>query len=192
LDDRGKIAGPATADVEPAAESPGAPSPATDDVEDQQVDPRSVRVARLVSVPLAIVIPTPLLVGFTLAWAFGGISAVVFVLLVVARIVLVSVTATIAYRYPAARYRRLRYRVDPNGVGIHRGVIWRKTTWIPITRVQHTDVSQGPLQRTHDLATLTIYTAGTEGASIPLAGLEHGVAARLSDHLRPDRVRHAG
>ena len=99
---------------------------------------------------------------------------------------------TIAYRFPAARHRHLSYRVDPSGLGIQRGVFWRKTIWIPITRVQHTDVSQGPLQRKYSLAKLTVHTAGTEGASIPLAGLEHGVAIRLSDHLRPDRKRDAG
>ena len=83
-------------------------------------------------------------------------------------------------------HRRLRYRVDESGVRIRRGVLWRKVISIPTSRVQHTDVSQGPLQRRYELATLTVHTAGTQGASIALSGLEHGVAKRLRDHLLPD------
>jgi membrane protein YdbS with pleckstrin-like domain len=83
------------------------------------------------------------------------------------------------------------FAVDEGGLRIRRGVFWRKVIWIPITRVQHTDVSQGPVQRKLGLGTLTIHTAGTAGASISLAGLEHGIASRLSDHLRPARATDA-
>ena len=85
-------------------------------------------------------------------------------------LLLAALGVTIAYRYPAVRYRHLRYRVDPDGLRIQHGVVWRKITWVPITRVQHTDVSRGPLQRNYELAKLTVDTAGTEGSSIPLSG----------------------
>ena len=45
--------------------------------------------------------------------------------------------------------------------------------------------------RTLGVFGLTIHTAGTAGASISLAGLEHGIASRLSDHLRPARATDA-
>ena len=56
---------------------------------------------------------------------------------------------------------------------------------VPRSRVQHTDVSQGPVERRFGLGTLVIYTAGTDHAKVDLAGLEHGVALRLRDHLLP-------
>ena len=77
------------------------------------------------------------------------------------------------------------------GLRIRRRVCWRQLIWLPTSRVQHTDVSQGPRQRRFGLATLTVHTAGTAGASISLAGLEHGIATRLNDHLRPDRATDA-
>ena len=106
-------------------------------------------------------------------------------------LLLVSLFLLLAYKWPAARHKRLRYLVHEGGLRIRRGVLWRKVIWIPISRVQHTDFSQGPVQRRYSLATLTVHTAGTEGASISLAGLEYGVATRLCDHLRPDRATHA-
>ncbi len=66
---------------------------------------------------------------------------------------------------------------------IRRGVWWRHRIAIPVARVQHVDVSQGPIQRMFDLATLTIHTAGTKNASIDLSGLDHGSALHLRDRL---------
>ena len=52
------------------------------------------------------------------------------------------------------QYRHASYRVDPQGIEIARGVIWRSIIHVPVSRVQHTDVSQGPLQRRYGLGTL--------------------------------------
>jgi membrane protein YdbS with pleckstrin-like domain len=176
----------------PAPTPTASVTPAIADGEDRHVDPRSIHVARLIALPLTLGIPLLPLVLFTVGWALSGIPTVVYLPLMATVLLLAGLAVTIAYRFPAARYRHLRYLVASDGLRIQRGVLWRNTIWIPITRVQHTDVSQGPLQREYDLATLTVHTAGTEGASIPLSGLEHGVATRLAKHLWPERARDAG
>ena len=183
----------APASASAPAPTPTAPvSPAIADGQDHHVDPRSIYVVRLIALPLTLGIPLLPLAFLTVGWALGGIPTVVYLPLIATVLLLVGLAVTIAYRFPAARYRHLRYLVASDGLRIQCGVLWRKTIWIPITRVQHTDVSQGPVQRQYDLATLTVHTAGTEGASIPLSGLEHGVATRLAEHLRPERARDAG
>ena len=173
----------------PAVEAP-APASMVDGKE-HPVDPRTVKVARVIGLSVTSVIATLPLIFFTIGWAVGGIPGVVYLSLLGGWVVLAGAALTIAYTWPAARHRRLRYLVDEGGLRIRRGVFWRKVIWIPISRVQHTDFSQGPVERRFDLATLTVHTAGTAGASISLAGLEHTVAARLCDHLRPDRVTDA-
>lgn len=177
--------------VEPKPEPPTAPPPLVDG-EEHGVDPLSVKVGRIVGVSVSLLIAAVPLIAITLVWALGGIPNVVYLPLLGGLLVLLVLALTFAVKWPAARHRHLRYRVDESGVRIRRGVLWRKVIWIPISRVQHTDVSQGPLQRKLGLATLTVHTAGTEGASISLAGLEHGIADRLCDHLRPDRDTDAG
>jgi hypothetical protein len=131
------------------------------------------------------------LVIITIGLALGGIPAAVYFALVGCWLVLTSLVLSFAYIWPAARHKRLHYLVDEGGLRIRRGVFWRTVIWIPISRVQHTDFTQGPVQRRFGLATLTVHTAGTAGASISLAGLEHTIAARLCDHLRPDRATDA-
>ena len=44
---------------------------------------------------------------------------------------------------------------------------------MPRSRIQHTDVTQGPFERWLGLGTLVIYTAGTEHAAVPIEGLPH-------------------
>jgi membrane protein YdbS with pleckstrin-like domain len=75
--------------------------------------------------------------------------------------------------------------VDDRTIEIRRGVYWRAVITVPRSRVQHTDVSQGPLERSFGLGTLVIYTAGTEHAKVSLSGLEHTRALRIREHLLP-------
>lgn len=112
--------------------------------------------------------PLPLKLAFWLAWLAGTI-----------------LLAWFAQKWPPIAYRHASYTVDEHGIEIRRGVVWRSVTNVPRTRVQHTDVSQGPLERSHGLGTLVIHTAGTEHAIVGLHGLEHGVALALRNHLLP-------
>ena len=90
-----------------------------------------------------------------------------------------------AHRWPWREYQHASYRVDEQGIEIRKGVFWRVTINVPRSRVQHTDVSQGPIERRYGLGTLIIHTAGTDHAKVELAGLEHGVALRIREHLLP-------
>jgi uncharacterized protein len=90
-----------------------------------------------------------------------------------------------AHAWPALEYRHAAYTVDARGIEIRRGVLWRRVMNVPRSRVQHTDVSQGPLERAYGLGTLVIYTAGTDHARVELPGLDHATALRIRDHLLP-------
>ncbi len=190
MDDREQTGNPdQTEDNEVAEPAPVVPSLA--DGEEHPVDPRTVRVARIIGFSVVLAISMAPLILFTIGWGVGGIPGPVYLGILGVWLLLLASFLLLAYRWPAARHRHLRYLVEEDGLRIRRGVFWRKVIWIPITRVQHTDVSQGPVQRKFGLGTLTVHTAGTAGASISLAGLEHGIASRLSDHLRPARATDA-
>lgn len=97
--------------------------------------------------------------------------------------------ALLSYRWPPIEYRYTRYRVDEELIEIERGVVFRTSIAVPRSRVQHLDVSQGPMMRRHGLAQLSIYTAGTEYSLVPLPGLAHDVAQSLRDRLLPRGAR---
>jgi len=105
--------------------------------------------------------------------------------------VVVVLLAVWLIRWPPVSYRFESYRVDADGLEIRRGVYFRSVTTVPRSRIQHTDVSQGPLQRRYGLATLTVHTAGTENSEVELPGLPHDVALRIRDHLLPGNTADA-
>lgn len=93
---------------------------------------------------------------------------------------------------PAIVFRHASYRVDDQGIEIRGGALWRSTVNVPRSRVQHTDVTQGPLERRYGLGSLAIHTAGVAHARVVLAGIAHARALALRDallpHDRPDVV----
>jgi uncharacterized protein len=89
-----------------------------------------------------------------------------------------------AHQWPARAYAHMRYELDADGLRMEHGVYWRTATHVPRSRVQHTDVSQGPLERKYGLGTLVVYTAGTSFARVTVPGLAHETAVRLRDSLR--------
>lgn len=152
---------------------------------EQSLDPRAISVWRwsagLVLAPIVVAFSLLVLVvtaGPAPAPAAGALWTVWALL----------VGAAIAYlwKYPPARHRHLRYRLDDVGLTIRAGVLWRTWSALPRVRIQHTDVSQGPLQRRYGVADLKLYTAGSRYTRIVLSGLEHGAALALRDELKRD------
>ena len=122
-------------------------------------------------------------VGLLITWLTDDVDAWVMAVLATGCATLVMLLVLGALQWPALAYRRTRYIVSPLGIEIRRGVIWRSVTNVPRSRVQHTDVTQGPIMRRHNLATLVMYTAGTQHAMVSLPGLSHEIALQLRDFL---------
>jgi membrane protein YdbS with pleckstrin-like domain len=55
---------------------------------------------------------------------------------------------------------------------------------VPFGRVQHIDVTQGPLERRFGLGTLVLHTAGTRSGAVGLPGLLFEEAGQIRDHIR--------
>jgi membrane protein YdbS with pleckstrin-like domain len=146
----------------------------------QQIGWITAAVLALIAVPISIMLA--IAIAKTL-WAVSMIVASVFGFLIFLTWWLVA--------WPPVSYRYVSYRVDADGLEIRSGVYFRSVTTVPKSRVQHTDVSQGPLQRKYGLATLTAHTAGTEHAEVQLPGLPHDVALRIRDHLLPGNTADA-
>ncbi|MGQ0559150.1 MAG: PH domain-containing protein [Sphingosinicella sp.] len=89
------------------------------------------------------------------------------------------------------RYRAWGYAESDDELHVRSGLWVRRRTLLPLARVQHIDIAQGPLERRFGLATLILHTAGTRGASVPLPGLSHVHAEAMRDRIRA-RIRRAG
>ena len=77
------------------------------------------------------------------------------------------------------RYRNWTWQLTEGELIIDRGVIFKLTRIIPRVRVQHVDLSSGPLDRFFGLRQLAIYTAGTREADATIPGLTEARAEEL-------------
>ena len=166
-------------------EQPSVPVPSIADGVERSLDPRSVRLDRIVGWIVTASVSLPLLAGTLLVLFLAPWPVWAKALIALNWAAVTAGLGGIGYRWPEVHHRHASYRVDGQGIEIRRGVYWRQVINVPRSRVQHTDVSQGPLERSHGLGTLVIYTAGTAHARVDLSGLDHGTALLIRDHLLP-------
>jgi membrane protein YdbS with pleckstrin-like domain len=150
---------------------------------EQALDPRSVQVSRIAGAITTAIVSAIGLVTLVIVVVAARPTTGTLPLLVALWVLGSLALALLCLWWPGVRYRHIRYAVTAEGIRIRRGVLWRSVTSVPRSRVQHTDVSQGPIERMFDLATLVIFTAGTQHASIALGGLAHEAALRVRDQL---------
>jgi membrane protein YdbS with pleckstrin-like domain len=174
-----------TGDVPAPEVPPGDTAAGVADGRDRRLDPRVIQLQRIGGLIFTGVVA---LISFAFAistWVAAGPTLAGLVARLGLWLAVTGLLTWHVHRWPALEYAHASYRVDALGIEIRRGVFWRSVVSVPRSRVQHTDVSQGPLERRFELGTLVIYTAGTDHAKVSLAGLEHGHALRIREHLLP-------
>jgi len=152
--------------VEDLFEVPGTPwvrvSPALARLRHQML------IGGLVLVVVAIVVVTALLSDGFLIAAVGIPVAVV--------------AAAFGWRLVSRNAASWAYAERDDDLFVRRGVSFRRIEVVPYGRMQLVDVTAGPLQRRHGIATVHLHTASPDTiARIP--GLSPDEAARLRDRL---------
>jgi membrane protein YdbS with pleckstrin-like domain len=85
---------------------------------------------------------------------------------------------------PERTWRRLKYRLTDRLLQVLRGWLFHVDTIVPLVRVQHIDVTRGPLDKMFGTATLVVHTAGTHNSIVSLPGLSPDRAAEIRDTIR--------
>ncbi len=146
---------------------------------DRRLDPRVVtlwRLSRLTRLTLF---------GLPFAGAVGvGLGAVLSPTIgAILAGALLTWQLTMAILWPALQYRHFRYSVREHDLLVQAGVLFRRWSAIPHSRIQHVDTRQGPLERFLGLARLQLFTAAGVSADGSIPGLDADEAERLRDEL---------
>jgi len=121
-------------------------------------------------VGISLVLDRTLLSDRPFAW---GLPSTIFLLALL--VILVA---------PERIYRRLRYALSDQLLQVMRGWMFHTDTVVPLVRVQHIDVTRGPLDKAFGTASLVVHTAGTHNSIVTLPGLAPDRAAEMRDAIR--------
>lgn len=99
--------------------------------------------------------------------------------LVIGIIMLLQILNT--FLYPQIEYKQWRYLINNEKFEFIEGIYFINHTIVPIERIQHINITQGPINRRLNLANVTINTAG---GNFDIPNLEKSKAEELSEFLR--------
>ncbi len=81
------------------------------------------------------------------------------------------------------RFAAEGYALREHDILYKHGVWWRSLTAIPFNRMQHCEISRGPVESAFGLATLKVYTAGGSGSDLSISGLPVEEAQRVKEYI---------
>ncbi|MBT8040574.1 MAG: PH domain-containing protein [Gammaproteobacteria bacterium] len=141
-------------------------------VETLNFEPMSAVYRKEVKVQLAIVF-LPLLIASFIPLAI--VQALPLLLIPVGILLLAIAVSYLALGKAKVKGLALR----DHDVAYRHGLFWRKTVLLPFNRIQHVEVSSGPLQRKYGLATLKFFTAGGSSVDLKVDGLTEQRAEQI-------------
>jgi len=85
---------------------------------------------------------------------------------------------------PSRKFAHWGFALDDRELQVAHGWLTRVHTIVPIGRVQHIDLSQGPVERACGVATVVLHTAGTDHSRVTVPGLSREAAEGVRDRIR--------
>lgn len=75
------------------------------------------------------------------------------------------------------------YALRDKDILYKRGWFVRKTRIVPLSRIQHVSVQSGPIERKFGLASISIYTAGSQEADFTIRGISTQTAQQIKEWI---------
>ena len=108
------------------------------------------------------------------------INPISFYLIVIPSISFISILSGIYGYYFAKSCGYYKSEFD---VLFKQGLWWKKQTALSFSRIQHIDISHGPLERKYKLATIKFFTAGGVASDLKIPGLPKELAEVMRKNI---------
>lgn len=167
-----------------AVDDPPLPLEALPPLTDQPWQPISPRYKTVLRTRLALIglafalapwFPVVVLGEAARPWNYGVSLLVILVL------------GFLTFVWVPRKVRRTNYLLRQLDLHLRAGCWWYRTVSVAVNRIQHLEITQGPLERLCGLSVLAIYTAGGYQSDLKIPGLErelaHQIKASLTDRI---------
>jgi membrane protein YdbS with pleckstrin-like domain len=95
---------------------------------------------------------------------------------------LVIAESLLAY-YVYAYTKSIHYAVRDHDLILGSGVFWKKEVIQPLKRIQHVEVTHGPIDKYFGLANIRLFSAGTGLSTFRIPGLDSQIAGQIKQYI---------
>lgn len=99
----------------------------------------------------------------------------------IATLILALLTWIDIYTWLSARI--IRYALRQHDLVVRTGLFWRSETIQPLRRVQHVELTRGPLDKRYGLANIKLFSAGTGQSTFVVPGLMLDQAEKIRTYI---------
>lgn len=97
--------------------------------------------------------------------------------------ILLALTLLLTLLWAPRRFLYTGYCVTDDLLLLRQGALWRAQRGVPFNRIQHVEVKESLFARLFGLASVVIYTAGSQGADLEVPGLRKVDAEAMQHRL---------
>ena len=80
-------------------------------------------------------------------------------------------------------FSRRKYVLRDKDVTYKSGVLIKKITTVPFSRIQHVEISEAPISRLFKLASLNVFTAGDSSNDLVIKGIKKEEALKIKEFI---------
>lgn len=81
------------------------------------------------------------------------------------------------------KHQNWRWLLRDDDLAVRYGIFWKTWRFVSRPRIQHVDVTAGPVARAMGLRTVSVFVGGNVGATVTIPGLSEGDSERLRQTL---------
>lgn len=119
------------------------------------------------------------LIGLNFLYHSVGLGLFIYITIIAGLLTLFF--AVLTFVFPFLIYKIYRYQINEDKIIVKSGVIFLNKDIIPIKRIQHIEIMQGPIKQIFGLSTLNVYSAGSIQRII---GIKKETAELLADQIK--------
>ncbi|WP_439131674.1 PH domain-containing protein [Polaribacter sp.] len=76
-----------------------------------------------------------------------------------------------------------KYALREKDISYKRGLLMKKMTTVPFSRIQHVEIDEKPISRLFGLASLSVYTAGDSSDDLEVKGIQKETALQIKEFI---------
>lgn len=85
--------------------------------------------------------------------------------------------------YLLASFRKRKYALREKDISYKSGLLVKKLTTVPFSRIQHVETDEKPVSRIFGLSSLSVYTAGDSSDDLVIKGITKETALQIKEFI---------